>query len=353
MTEARSWPGVSFVMPVLNEVRYLEAAVRTVMAQEYPGERELILALGPSTDGTSELARRLAEGEPRLRIVENPGQDIPIGLNRAIAAAQHDIVIRVDAHTELPADYARIGVRALEDSGAANVGGLMEAQGATPLQRAVARAYTSRVGIGGASYHVGGEAGPAESAYLGIFQRSVLDELGGYDESLRRGEDWELNFRIRKAGHVVWFDPRLRVTYWPRETWAKLARQFHSTGVWRGELVRRHGAGNSVRFFVPPTLVVMLVLAAVLLGALAVVALLAPPPSIALVAAAVIASLAPFAYVILLAGVAVTTPGSLVDRARFVGVIATMHLAWGCGFLQGVVAGGGRNRDTSRSENPA
>src|SRR5690606_13175989 len=109
--------------------------------------------------------------------------------------------------------------------------------------------------------------GEAESAYLGVMRRSVLDEVGLFDETIRRGEDWELNLRIRQAGHKVWLDPALQVIYWPRESWWRLARQFRATGAWRGELVRRYGRSNGVRFFAPPALVLNVALA-VIVGAL-------------------------------------------------------------------------------------
>ena len=146
---------------------------------------------------------------------------------------------------------------------AANVGGVMRAEGRSPFQRAVAHAYNSRIGLGGGAYHSGGADGPAESAYLGVMRRAVLDEVGGFDETIRRGEDWELNLRIRRAGYRVWFDPDLAVAYWPRERWSRLVRQFRSTGTWRGELVRRYGRRNSLRFFAPPALLVVAALALV------------------------------------------------------------------------------------------
>src|SRR5690606_12641170 len=149
-------------------------AVRTVLEQDYPGERELILALGPSTDGTDETVERLAEQDPRVRWVRNPQTDIPAGLNLAIRASRHPIVVRVDAHSELEADYTRRAVETLQRTGAANIGGLMKARGRTPFQAAVARAYNSRIGLGGGQYHGGTEPGPAESAYLGVFRREVL-----------------------------------------------------------------------------------------------------------------------------------------------------------------------------------
>jgi len=253
-------------MPVLNEAKYIESAVRTVFAQDYAGKKEVILAVGPSNDGTTELVQRLADADKRIIVVLNPAADIPVGLNLAIRASTHPIIVRVDAHSELEPGYTTRAVETLQRTGAANVGGVMLARGKTPFQAAAARGYNSKFGLGGARYHGGAVEGEAESAYLGVFRREVLDSVGLFDESLRRGEDWELNLRIRAAGHTVWFDPELKVTYWPRESWTKLGRQFLATGIWRGELVRRYKGRNPWRFFVPPMLVLSIIFSVVLLA---------------------------------------------------------------------------------------
>ncbi len=143
--------GVTFVMPVLNERAYLERAVRTVLEQDVAGRPvELVLALGPSSDGTTELARRLAAEDPRIVLVDNPAADIPVGLNLAIRAGHHPTIVRVDAHSELTGDYTRRALETLERVRAANVGGIMRADGRTPFQRAVARAYNSPIGLAAA-----------------------------------------------------------------------------------------------------------------------------------------------------------------------------------------------------------
>ncbi|TXK17120.1 glycosyltransferase family 2 protein [Homoserinibacter sp. GY 40078] len=339
-------PGVSYVMPVLNEVGYLAAAVESVLSQSYDGPVEVILALGPSTDGTAKVVEELVARDERIRVVENPGMDIPIGLNLAIAAARHPVVVRVDAHTELSDGYTRLGVEVLERTGAASVGGVMVAEGRPGVQAAVARAYNSPLGLGGGAYHRSdAREGPAESAYLGVMRAEVLRSVGGYDETVRRGEDWELNFRIRESGHRVWFDPRLRVRYWPRSSWGALVRQFWATGVWRGELVRRLGTRNSLRYFAPPVLVVDLLLCLVL-APLMIAGVVSGWPAWLLS----LAYLGPLAYLVMLVVAAVGSHGGLADRLRFAYALALMHLSWGSAFLVGATRGARDAVDTSRTE---
>ncbi|MFT4219852.1 MAG: glycosyltransferase family 2 protein [Microbacterium sp.] len=334
--------GVSFVMPVLNEAAYLRRAVETVLAQDLDEPAELVLALGPSTDGTTELARELAAADPRIVLVDNPAADIPIGLNLAIRASTLPTIVRVDAHSELSADYTRRALATLARTRAANVGGVMRAEGRTPFQRAVARAYNSPVGLGGASYHGGAHEGEAESAYLGVIRRAVFDEVGGFDETIRRGEDWELNLRIRQAGYRVWFDPSLAVTYWPRESWSRLARQFFATGRWRGELVRRYGRRNAARFFAPPALVVVTAAGAVV-GVLQLTG--AVSGWLAAAASVVYVPLAAYAVVVL---VEAARGHSWRDRLWSAAILPTMHVSWGVGFIGGLVGGAHDTVDTSR-----
>lgn len=337
--------GVSFVMPVLNEKAYLEHAVASVLAQDVAGPAELVLALGPSTDGTTELAERLAAADDRIRLVQNPAAHIPVGLNAAIRASRYATIVRVDAHSELSPGYAARALETLERTQSANVGGVMHAEGRTPFQKAVARLYNSPVGLGGGAYHGRTHEGEAESAYLGVMRREVLDEVGLFDETIRRGEDWELNLRIRQAGHRVWFDPELSVTYWPRESWIRLARQFRATGAWRGELVRRFGRRNGIRYFAPPALVLVVALA-IVVGVLQVTGVLSGVPSLV---ASFVVHLPLALYLLLVLAVAFAPGGGrLRQRLWTLLVLPTMHLSWGVGFLGGVLRGARDTVDASR-----
>src|SRR5699024_9532395 len=107
-------------------------------------------------------------------------------------------------------------------------------------------------------FHVGGRAGPAETVYLGVFRRTWLRRVGGYDPAYARAQDWEMNHRIRQAGGVVWFTPELTVTYRPRGSFRGLARQFYRTGRWRRQVMRQHPETVSARYLAPPVAVAAL-----------------------------------------------------------------------------------------------
>jgi cellulose synthase/poly-beta-1,6-N-acetylglucosamine synthase-like glycosyltransferase len=318
------WPPVSVVMPVRDEEQHLAEAVGRVLAQDYPGELEVVLAVGPSTDRTAEIAAGIAAGDPRVHVVANPEGVTPVALNRAIAAARFPVVVRVDGHGALADGYLRRAAEVLAETGADNVGGVMAAEGRTPLERAIARAYTSRLGLGGGRFHVGGQPGPVDSVFLGCFPRDVLLRHGGFDERYHRAQDWELNLRIRRAGGVVWFDPGLSVTYRPRSSLRALARQFFRTGQWRRDVLRQHPETASPRYLAPPVAVVL-----VAAGTAAGVAGLAGAPQLRW------GWLLPAGYVAAVVGGAAVEGRGLDPPARawLPVVLAVMHGSWGAGFL--------------------
>jgi hypothetical protein len=312
-------------MPVLDEERHLREAVGRVLDQDYPGELEVVLALGPSRDGTDAIAAELVAAHPQVRTVANPSGHTPSALNAAVAASRNPVVVRVDGHALFPPDYVRTAVTVLLDTGADNVGGVMAAEGVTPFEQAVARAMTSPLGVGSAPFHTGGEAGPAPSVYLGTFRREALERVGGYDETYLRAQDWELNLRIRATGGVVWFTPRLRVSYRPRPDLPSLARQYLDYGRWRRVVMRRNPGSATPRYLAPPA-----AFAAVVVGTAAGLAGLATGRGW-LVAGFV----APVAYAAgIVVGAAVTGRGlSRQALVRLPLVYATMHGAWAVGFV--------------------
>ena len=307
-------PGsVAVVVPARDAADVVGAAVRSA-AQ--PPVDEVVVAVPPSDTATADAVHRVAADlDIPVRVVPNPAGTTPAALNAAIAATAADVVVRVDAHSVLPAGYVARAVDLLRATGAANVGGVQAGRGETWFEQAVAAAMSSPVASGGAAYRGADRPQPADTVYLGVFDRSVLDGVGGFDERMLRNQDAELNVRLRAAGHQVFFDPGLRVAYRPRGSVGALARQYLGYGRWRRVTARLHPGSLRARQLAAPVLVVGLAVGVVVGVALTwwPLGLLLAAWGIALVAAALPAGprLAP--------GVAVA--------------IAVMHLAWGLGFL--------------------
>ena len=324
-----NWPPVSVVMPVRNEARDLVESVEQILGQEYGGELEVVLAVGPSTDGTERIADELAVARPPRAVVPNPAGRTPAGLNAGIRAARHDVIVRVDGHGILTPGYvdprrpaARVDRRGQRRRRHAR-------RRARPASSRRWRTPTAPgVGLGGGSSTSAATEGPADSVYLGVFRREVLEGLGGFDEHFHRAQDWELNHRIRPAGGVVWFSPDLGVTYRPRSSWVDLVQQFFHTGRWRREVIRQHPETVSLRYLAPPT-----VTAAVLVGTATGAVGLGRRASRRCAGAGSRRSATAPAW----RRRRCSAPAGLPWRARawLPMVLATIHLSWGSGFLFG------------------
>jgi glycosyltransferase involved in cell wall biosynthesis len=300
----------------LNEERFLQHAIEAILEQQYPGEFEVILALGPSKDRTNSIAEELRSKDSRVVLVNSPTGRTAAGLNLAIQKARFDIICRIDGHAEISPTYIRDAVNIMEETGAVNVGGIMAAVGKTPFEGAVATAMRSPLGVGGARFHIGGKAGPADTVYLGVFKKSALVNVVLYDERVTRAQDWELNYRFRQSGGVIWVDPRLVVTYRPRPTLKALAKQYFEYGRWRHAVVRTHKGTANYRYLAPP-----LATAAIAISLMA--GVLVHPlffiPALGYASAILLGSL--------LIG------KTIVEKISLPAVLATMHISWGLGYL--------------------
>ena len=307
---------ISVILPVLNEEKYLEDCVNSILSQNFIGAIEVILAVGPSHDQTLKIANSLAARDSRVVVVESPTGKTAAGLNLAIAASRYSIIVRVDGHSQIPSDYCETAFQILNETGAVNVGGIMAAEGISLFERAVARAMRSPLGVGASRFHTGGHAGESDTVYLGSFRKEALLAIGGFDERFTRAQDWELNFRLRESGGIVYFDPRLKVTYRPRSTIKALAKQYFEYGRWRRVVSRRHKGSINLRYLAPP-FTVLATAVSLIAGALLSPLLFIP----ALV------------YMVFILGASTVIGETIGEIVCLPIVLLTMHLSWGLGFL--------------------
>jgi hypothetical protein len=272
-------------------------------------------------------------------MIDNPGRIVSTGLNAAIGAATGEIIIRMDAHTVYAGDYIRECVRALQTSGADNVGGPWVAEGRGLIGKAIAAAFRSSFCTGGGKAHDPNYEGEVDTVYLGCWVRSVFDRVGLFDPQLVRNQDDEFNFRLRRSGGRIWQSPRIKSAYTPRASIAALFRQYMQYGFWKVAVIRKHRALASWRHVVPVLFVSSILLSLVLIAVAAVL-------GISTFALVISAALAAELTVYILACVAAALPfaRSLDWRSLLLlpGVMAVYHIAYGLGFLAGVLKLTGR-----------
>ena len=320
------YPGVSVLLPVLDEIEHIEDVLRELLQQDYPGQIEIVVADGGSRDGTREWLEEKVSRERRVVLVENERRRQSHGLNLAAAHAANPILIRADGHTRYAPDYVSRSVAALEELGGA-VGSRMNPVGSGRVGRAVAAAMNSPLTMGPARFHHAIDRQEADTAYLGAFRREDFDSVGGF-RAFPSGssEDADFYYRLRRAGVRVFIDPAIVSTYSPRESFGSLWRQYWRYGQGKTEMLWANRVFPSWRPLAP-----MVLVAAFLVGAaLGLVAGVWWP-----VLGVVIAWPALLGYVALAA-----------DASTHLVVLAAgiMHLAYGLGAWYGMFRGPPRFR---------
>jgi succinoglycan biosynthesis protein ExoA len=245
-------PSVSVILPIRNEGAFIDRSLGAVLGQDYPSDRlEVLVVDGMSDDDTRDRVKALSDGDVSVRLLDNPGRIVPTAMNIGIREAQGRVIVRVDGHTIIADDYLRCSVEALHRTKAHNVGGLMRAVADGYLRRVITAATSSPFGVGNAVFHYSEQEREADTVYLGVYPRWVLEHVGMYDEEFVRNQDDELNDRVRKAGGRIMLCPELKSDYYPRSTMWRLAKQYFQYGWWKVRCYQNHPREVSLVHLVP------------------------------------------------------------------------------------------------------
>jgi glycosyltransferase involved in cell wall biosynthesis len=257
---ARSEPFVTILVPCRNEREHIIEFLRSLEQQEpVEGGHEILIIDGISDDGTRELLAKYAPELGGPRIVDNPARIVSPGLNEGIRQARGEIILRMDVHTTYAPDYVKSCLRVLQTTGATNVGGPARTRSVGYWQRAIAAAFASAFAVGPARFHFESYEGEVDTVTYGCWRKSDLLRIGGFDESLVRNQDDELNFRIRRSGGIIWQSPEIQSWYYPRSRLSDLFRQYFQYGYWKLIVMKKHRIPASWRHLMPPLFLVAII----------------------------------------------------------------------------------------------
>jgi len=251
LSDKRVMPLVSVIIPCRNEAPCIDRCLESVLASEYPQDRlEVIVADGMSRDGTREQVERYAARDPRVRLIDNPARTTPHALNRAIAAAHGELILRLDGHARIAPDYVARAVQNLEARGVDCVGGVMRtvAPGSGLFAEPIRVGLSQLFGVGNAHFRTGSDKPRwVDTVFGACWRREVFERIGGFDEHLERSQDIEFSGRLRRAGGTILMSPEMKIDYYAPATLGGFWRRNWSNGIW-AILPFGHVSGIAVRW---------------------------------------------------------------------------------------------------------
>ena len=253
-------PRVSVIVPVLNEAPHIARCLDGLLAQDYPAHAlEILVVDGGSDDGTLDIVRAYARRTSQVHLLRNPARNAAVALNVGLHQSQGDIVIRVDGHTFVAPDYVRQCVYYLLSSDADAVGGVLRPIGDTPTGEVIAAVMAHPLGGGPAPFRHARHPMWVDTVYLGAWRRETLLSLGGFDPRLEANEDYELFYRLRRAGGRILCHPDIRSQTVVRATFAALWRQYLRYGRGKAHMLCIHPWSLRLRQLPAPALVASVV----------------------------------------------------------------------------------------------
>lgn len=190
VTPLSSGPLVSVVMPTWNREDSVTAAIDSVVAQHY-SNWELLVVDDGSTDGTVELIQAFASVEPRVRLVELSHGGVSAARNAAIDLARGEYVAFLDADNSWRPDFLALSVAVLAEQGSlvAVFAGMR-----------IFGADKADVFRGGDVTGMDLRFGNSIDMNTFVTRKSRIDEVGHFDESLKRWVDYDLILRLSNLG---------------------------------------------------------------------------------------------------------------------------------------------------------
>jgi glycosyltransferase involved in cell wall biosynthesis len=235
--QVASAPQVSVVIATRNRARLLPANIASVLRGVEGIAAEVIYVNDGSTDDTSAV---LAAYGDRIRWVEAENARAPgRARNVGVGLARGEWLLFTDDDCLIPERWAQNLLRLQAKHGCdALSGGFLPVN----METAAERYYEHRMRT-----IFGRTAKPISAAPMMCFlvRRSAFEAIGGFSPMrLSSQEDWELCYRLARAGHPIMYDPEVSVGHEYARDWGYVFRRVTDTA-WIAPLVWRHAGVNA------------------------------------------------------------------------------------------------------------
>lgn len=315
---------ITAIVPAYNEERHISACLEGLLRQQLlPGDIEILVVDGNSTDHTAALVRAMPEFGTKIKLLENPRRLQVYAWNIAWPQARGEYVAMIGAHAEYAPHYLRSCLDVMQRTGATVVGGVQRPYGLSLVGKAVAWCMQSPLGMGNARFRYAAREEEVDSVFGAFMRRETLQQLGGFDERVPFDEDDELNYRIRRRGGKIVVSPSIGVRYHVRESFKALGKQLFRYGYWRRFTQLLHPRDVPPRVYAPPVFVALLALSLALT--------VTPLRALALIV--------PGTYAVFAVAAALLALAKTRNAAALLVPVAlgTMHLCYGLGWWKGLM----------------
>ena len=314
-------PFISIIIPCRNEEKFIATVLANILAQDYPMELiEVFVVDGNSTDSTKNIAMSFSKEFRELYILNNPHKTVPFALNLAIKKTKGKFIIRMDAHTNYANDYVNKIVETFQSTNADVVGGPMRAEGKTDFQKAVAYCTSTKMGVGDSSFHDETVRGYVDSVYLGAWKRELFNDVGMFDEQMKRNQDDEFHYRAKSRGKKIYLNPEIRSVYYPRTTAKKLFIQYFQYGLYKPLVLKKIKREIKWRHIIPSVFVFYL---------LSLFLLISMNIKIAIIPLLL--------YILLSSYFSLSNNLSVKSKCNCFIIYPILHISYGAGFLAGLL----------------
>jgi len=322
--QTNSFYSFSIVIPCYNEKNYIADCLDSILEQDYDKNLvEIIIVDGGSKDGTLELINSYISKFGNIFLYNNPKKKTPRSLNIGIKNSRNQVVVILSAHAKIDKSFISYNNYYLWEKDVKVSGGTQINIGRNYVQNLVGFVMEMPFAMASAAYRWSRKEQFVDTVVYAAYKKELFDEVGYFEENFAISEDAEFNWRIRNAGHKIFYSPKIKSYYYPRDSVTKFLKQMFRYGILRVNVLKKHSNAIKFKHLIPSGFV----LANIALLALGLGKIISMDYFYCLLA---------LYFLLNIASCLISTfPKKLAFLPALPLLIYFMHFAWGSGFILG------------------